>query len=184
MKLPISLAVALLSPVLTVPGGTVQSTVRAVLKEPAQRKPAPSFQLQDSSGTRLGLIDLRGKSVVLNFWATECAGCRAELPTFVELHQTHDGQGLVVVGVSMDVMYEDLKNTGEGWARVKPFAAMNNLRYTILMDDGSVEKSYELTAMPATYLIDKRGRIAATYIGVVDASDLKANVTRLLAEPD
>lgn len=79
-------------------------------------------------------------------------------------------------------MYEELKGAAEGWARVTPFAAAHGLRYSLLMDDGSVEKAYEVVAMPATYLIDASGKIAATYIGVVDASDLKANVRRLLAE--
>jgi peroxiredoxin len=180
MKWAMSLAVAMCA-ALPVPS-TIQSTVQAVLEHPADREAAPSFQLQDSFGNRVALTDLRGKYVLLNFWATECTGCRSELPTFVALYQTYKQQGLAVVGVSMDVMYEDLKNTAEGWARVKPFIARNNLGYTILMDDGSVEKTYKVTAMPATYLIDKRGRIAARYIGVVDSSDLRANVDKLLAE--
>jgi peroxiredoxin len=79
-------------------------------------------------------------------------------------------------------MYEDLKSANEGWARVKPFATEHRLDYPILLDDGSVEKAFNVTALPATYLIDRDGRIAAAYIGVVDASDLEANIKTILAE--
>ena len=82
----------------------------------------------------------------------------------------------------MDVAYEDLASLAEGWARVKPFAAAHDLRYSILLDDGSVENAYKVTAMPATYLIDRRGRIAASYVGIVDPADLQTNVKTLLAE--
>jgi len=183
MKLAAALTIAFVLSLTTTSRGVNQHTVQAALRATAERQPAPSFQLRDGSGKAVGLSDFHGKLVVLNLWATECGGCKAELPTFVELHRTYVSQGLAVVGISMDVMYENLKNTDEAWARVRPFAAAHGLGYAILIDDGSVEKAYNVTAMPATYLIDKRGRIAAKYIGVVDSSDLKANVRTLLAEP-
>ena len=166
------------------PAGTRQQPIQAELRAPASRQSAPSFKLRDSSGHTIALSDFSGTTVVLNLWATECGGCRAELPTFVELHHAYRDQGLRVIGVSMDVMYEDLKAASEAWARVTPFARAHGLAYTILVDDGSVEESYKVTAMPATYLIDKHGRIAATYIGIVDSADIKANVKALLAEPN
>jgi peroxiredoxin len=119
---------------------------------------------------------------VLNLWATECGGCKAELPSFVELHRTYADRGVKVIGVSLDVMYENLKGTAEAWARVTPFSRAHGLTYIVLVDDGSVEKAYKVMAMPATYLIDKHGRIAATYVGVVDSTDLKANLKGLMAE--
>ncbi len=82
----------------------------------------------------------------------------------------------------MDIMYEDLKDASEAWARVKPFVAAHGMEYPILLDDGSVEKGFNVTALPATYLIDRAGRIAATYIGVVDSTDLDANIRTILAE--
>jgi hypothetical protein len=79
-------------------------------------------------------------------------------------------------------MYSDLKNATVGWAQVKPFLRTHRIQYPILLDDGSAEKALTVTALPATYLIDKTGRIAATYVGVVDAADLERNVRTLLAE--
>jgi hypothetical protein len=70
----------------------------------------------------------------------------------------------------------------EGWARVKPFVAAKGIKYSILLDDGSVEKAFKVTALPATYLIDRAGRLAATYIGVVDPVDLEANIKTIVAE--
>jgi len=127
------------------------------------------------------LSDYRGKPVVVNLWATDCGGCKAELPSFVTLSERYKGR-VTVVGVSMDVMYEDLKSAAEGWARVTPFAAAHGLKYPILLDDGSAEKGFNVTALPATYLVDRAGRLAAAYIGIVDAADLDANVKTLLAE--
>ena len=161
-----------------------QQTVQATLQAPSSRTPAPSFQLRDASGKTRALSDFLSKTVVLNLWATECGGCRAELPTFVELRRTYADQDLQVIGVSLDVMYESLKSTAEAWTRVTPFASAHGLSYTVLVDDGSVEKAYKVMAMPATYLIDKHGRIAATYVGVVDSMNVKANVKALMAEAD
>lgn len=160
-----------------------QKTTQAALRDVKDRSAAPSFRLADASGQSVRLADFRGKPVVLNFWATECGGCRQELPTFVDVSRTYQDRGLTVVGVSMDVMYEDLKNADEGWARVRPFIAAHGMTYRIVLDDGSAEKAFSITALPATYLVDRSGRIAATYIGVVvDPANLEANIKTLLAE--
>jgi peroxiredoxin len=162
--------------------GERQQTVHATLLAQRNRQPAPAFRLPDATGKTVALADFSGKTVVLNLWATECGGCKAELPIFVELHRSYADHGLRVIGVSMDVMYEGLKNTAEAWARVAPFSRAHDLTYTVLVDDGSVEKAYHVMAMPATYLIDRHGRIAATYVGVVDAADINANLKALMAE--
>jgi cytochrome c biogenesis protein CcmG/thiol:disulfide interchange protein DsbE len=120
--------------------------------------------------------------VVLNLWATECGGCKTELPTFVEMNRVYKDKGLVVVGVSMDIMYSDLRNAKQGWGQVNPFVKAHGIDYPILLDDGSVEKAFKVTALPATYLVDRAGRIAASYVGVVDPSDLERNIKTLLAE--
>ena len=163
-------------------GASEQRTIQAALRMPRDRSAAPSFRLANASGKFVRLSDFRGKPVVLNFWATECGGCRAELPAFVRLERAYANRGLTVLGVSMDIMYEDLKSADEGWARVKPFVHAQRIEYPILMDDGSVEKSFNVNALPATYVIDRAGRIAATYIGVVDPANLEANIQTILAE--
>jgi thiol-disulfide isomerase/thioredoxin len=126
--------------------------------------------------------DYRGKVVLLNFWATDCGGCKLEIPWFIELQQAYRDKDFTVVGVSMDISYENLKNSDEAWGRVKPFIVDHKLNYPILMGDDAISKSYELKAYPATYLIDKSGRLAATYVGVVDKNDVETNIKTLLLE--
>lgn len=163
-------------------GAIGQQAIRARVQSEKDRSAGPSFRLANASGELVKLSDFRGKPVVLNLWATDCGGCRAELPAFMQMDHRYKDKGLVVVGVSLDIMYSDLKNSTEGWARVKPFVKMKGIEYPILLDDGSVEKLFNVTALPATYLIDRTGRIAATYIGVVDPDDLEANIKIILSE--
>jgi peroxiredoxin len=159
-----------------------EQTTRADLAASADRTAAPSIRLSSTSGTTVRLADFARKPVVLNFWATACGGCKAELPIFVSLDHRYRKEGLSVVGISMDIRYSDLKTAAEGWSQVKPFLQPHHIDYTIMLDDGSAEKAFNVTALPATYLIDRTGRVAATYLGVVDQADIERNVRSLLAE--
>ena len=89
---------------------------------------------------------------------------------------------VVVIGVAMDISYDDLKGAKEAWAKVKPFVASQRIEYPILMGEPEAIKPYDIQALPVSYLIDTRGRTAATYVGLVDLENVKANVTALLAE--
>jgi|SRR5215471_2255409 len=173
---------ALVLSLVPVAGAVQQKTVQATLAAASTRPSAPAFQLTDAAGQVRHLADYRGQAVVVNLWATDCGGCKAELPEFVRLHQAYKDRGVTVIGVSLDIMYEDLKSAAEGWARVTPFAASHGLAYPILLDDGSVEKAFKVMALPATYLIDRQGRVAATYVGIVDGANLTTNVNTLLTE--
>ncbi len=164
------------------PHAAEAGTIRASIQPSDARKPAPMFSLPDASGKSIRPSDYRGRVVLLNFWATECGGCRLEIPSFLELDQAYKGKGLVVVGVSMDLSYEDLKDAQEGWSRVKPFVQAHQIKYPILMGDDKVTKLYDIEALPLTHLIDAKGRIAATYVGVVDKNDIEANIKILLRE--
>lgn len=161
---------------------TGQQSIRSPVQIAADRPAAPQFSLLNAGNRPVRPSDFHGKPLVLNLWATECGGCQAELPTFVRLHRFYKDKGLRVLGVSMDIMYSDLKNAKEAWAQVRPFVQGHGIEYPIVLDDGSVEKTFHVTALPATYLIDKRGRIAATYIGVVDPTDLETHIKTLLVE--
>jgi thiol-disulfide isomerase/thioredoxin len=120
--------------------------------------------------------------MLLDFWATECGGCKIEIPWFMEIAEAYKVKRLAVVGVSMDVLYEGLKDSSEGWNKVKPFVRDHKVNYPILMGDDLVTKQYDIQALPATYLIDKRGRVAATYIGIVNKDDVEAHIKTLLLE--
>jgi peroxiredoxin len=156
--------------------------IRATLERPSVRKTAPDFVLLDAAGKSVSLSSFRGKPVLLDLWATKCGGCIKEIPSFIEVNQSYGAKGLAVVGISMDVLYEDLKGPAEAWKLVKPFVTSHNVDYRILMGDDGITKRYSVEALPVTYLIDNRGRIAAKYVGIVDRSNLEANIRALLVE--
>jgi thiol-disulfide isomerase/thioredoxin len=120
--------------------------------------------------------------VLLDFWATACGGCVEEMPSFVEIAQAYSRRGLATVGVSEDILYEDLKGPDEAWRRVKPFVRDHKIPYAVLMGDDQVTAVYGIKSLPLTYLLDPSGRIAAKYAGVVDRSNLEANIKLLLSE--
>ena len=150
---------------------------------PASRKQAPDFQLVTADGTKMRLSDLRGKVVLVNFWATDCGGCVLEVPSFVEIQTTYKDTAFTAVGVSMDITYEGLKDADEAWSRVRPFMKKYGINYTIAMGDVETLKAYSLSTLPATFLIDKSGKVAVAYVGVVINKDnVEANIKSLQSE--
>jgi peroxiredoxin len=159
-----------------------QQGAHATVLPQASRPPAPTFRLADVSGTDKQVTDYHGKIVLLNFWATACGGCKLEIPWLIELESAHKSDNFTVLGVSMDTSYDGSKSADEAWGKVKPFVLDHKLNYPVLMGDATLITSYKMGAVPATYLIDKQGRIAATYSGVADKSDVDSNISKLLAE--
>jgi peroxiredoxin len=164
------------------PTPAAEHAVRATIKASGERKPAPAFQLADASNHAVPLSRYRGNVVLLDFWATECGGCKVEIPWFMEFQKTYKPKRFEVVGVSMDIPYESLKDSAAAWKLVKPFVQTHQVNYSILMGDDDVTKLYAITALPVTYLIDRRGGIAAEYKGLVDKDDVERNIRILLDE--
>jgi cytochrome c biogenesis protein CcmG/thiol:disulfide interchange protein DsbE len=173
----VALSLAVLSPALE-----GQQDAHAKVVASARRKPAPVFQLMDASGKSFQVSDYLGEVVLLNFWATECGGCLREIPSLIGLQTAYKDQGFAVVGVSADILYSNLKSPEAGWGQVNPFVASHHMNYPILMADDPVLIAYSAKSIPATFLIDKSGRIAATYVGIVNKDNIEANVKALLAE--
>jgi peroxiredoxin len=120
--------------------------------------PAPDFQLQSLDGKMVTLSSLRGRPVMLNFWATWCAPCRVEMPFIQGVFEDDDWaeQGLVILAV----------NLGEPPSKVKSFMEDNGLSFTVLLDaDQSVARDYNIRGIPTTYFIDKNGIIRDMKIG-------------------
>jgi peroxiredoxin len=157
-------------------------TVRVTVQAEQQRMLAPEFSLKNATGNTVRLSAYRGHVVLLDFWATACGGCVEEIPAFVEIAQAYSARGLATVGVSEDIVYEDLKGPEEAWSRVKPFVRDHKMRYAVLMGDEQVTAVYGIKALPLTFLLDTHGRIAATYVGVVDRANLETNINLLLSE--
>jgi peroxiredoxin len=150
-----------------------EPTARAILQPVGDRKPAPEFLLRDSSGKSITLKQLRGKVVLLDFWATWCTGCKKELPWFSEFQKTYRSKRFVVIGVSMD---------DGGWNVIKPFLAHTRVSYRMLLGDETTAKRYGVASLPDAFLLDRQGNIAAAYTtGMVDRDNLAANIRALLA---
>src|SRR3984957_7084415 len=162
------LAVAAIAPAAEQPG------IRAALVPAAERQPAADFALLDASGKTAKLKDYRGQVVLLDFWATWCTGCKKEIPWFSEFHRKYGAQGFAVVGVSMD---------DGGWNVVKPFLAENRVPYRMLLGNDATAKLYGIESLPDTFLIDRKGRVAAAYKAVlVDKDDVETNIKALLSK--
>jgi peroxiredoxin len=159
-----------------------QRDVHASLTVKDKRRAAPNFQLASSDGQSLGISDFKGKVVLLNFWATACGGCVLEIPSFIELQKKYRDSDFTAIGVSADIPYEGLKSEPEAWQKVRPFMAEHQMNYPIVMGNDAVIGAYGFQSYPATYLIDRSGNIAATYVGIVSKEDVDANIQRLLTE--
>lgn len=176
--------VALLGLAVTSTSGAPQAIkgVRADLTSAADRTRAPNFALNDTTGRSVRLSDYLGHVVLLDFWATTCGGCVEEMPMFIDVATSYERRGLATVGVSEDIPYASLASAEEAWARVRPFVRDHAVPYPIVMGDNRVTADYHITALPLTYLIDTKGRVAATYRGVVERARLEANLKTLLVE--
>ena len=119
------------------------------------------------------LLGLKGKVVLLNFWATWCGGCQVEIPWFIDFQNQYQDRGLAIVGVSMDA---------DGWKSVRPYLKEKNVNYSIVIGNGELAKRYGVEAMPVTLLIDREGKIAASHVGLVSKSDYQAEIETLLKE--
>ncbi len=143
------------------------------LLEASKREKMPDFTLPDLDGKDWRLEQHQGKVVVINFWATWCAPCRMEIPDLAKLAKEEKSNGLSVVGINLD----------EGEAdSVRQFVASSPITYPVLLPDGHPDLVSWVDAIPTTLLVDKKGRVAGGYRGLVNPARIKADVDTLLAE--
>ncbi|MGB7844505.1 MAG: TlpA disulfide reductase family protein [Candidatus Acidiferrum sp.] len=145
------------------------------VKPESERQVAPDFELQDVSGKEVKLSDLKGKVVLVNFWATWCEGCQVEIPWFVEFAKKYEDKGLVVIGVSLD---------GDGWKSVRPWLKGKKVNYTIVIGNEGLGKKYGLEGMPLTALVGRDGKVADTHAGIVDKEATEGKIRALLLESE
>jgi thiol-disulfide isomerase/thioredoxin len=133
---------------------------------------APVWTLRRLDGTELKSADLRGKVVVIDFWATWCPPCREEIPGYIAMQQELAAKGLVIVGVSLD----------QGGPKiVRDFAQKMGINYDLVMgDDALVEAFGGIEAIPTTFLIDRDGQVRHRKMGSMDRSDYEPLVRSLL----
>lgn len=138
---------------------------------PAVGYTAPDFTLQTLGGDSFTLSDMRGQPVVLNFWATWCPPCRAEIPYFEAASRKYNGQ-VAVVGI----------DDGEPPETVTPFVAELGMSYPVPLDVHSeVSKQYRVNSLPSTYFVDREGTIRHIHIGIISQAVLEDQIAQLLA---
>ena len=143
--------------------------------DPAGRA-APDFELKSIDGKSYKLADLRGKAVLLNFWATWCPPCKIEIPWFIELQKQYANQGLIVVGVAMD----DDTNKQKV---VKDFADQMKIDYPILLGTDQVADQYGgVDALPTTFFIGRDGKIVRRVMGLAGHSEFEEAIQAALKE--
>jgi peroxiredoxin len=126
---------------------------------------APDFMLPKLGGGAVSLADYRGKTVFLNFWATWCPPCVAEVPSMEKLYRKLKGPEFEILAVSVD---------GEGEKTIPPFLAKHSLTFPVLLDpDKKIYGRYGLTGIPETFIIDKNGAIDLKIIGAQDWTERK-----------
>jgi thiol-disulfide isomerase/thioredoxin len=134
-------------------------------------RPAPSFQLKDLEGNMISLEDFKGKVVMLDFWATWCAPCRATMPELERLQQEHPDD-FVLLAV----------NLGEDEDLVAPYVQSRQIQTRVLLDtDRSVGTAYGTTSIPIQFIIDKEGILRHTQVGAYQGwkEDLWAQIEKL-----
>jgi len=145
--------------------------------EAQARKPfAVDFALPDLQGNAVGLSDLRGQVVLLNFWATWCPPCRAEMPSMQALYKDYREKGFTILAISSDV---------GGKGSVAPFVERLDLTFPVLLDPRSVVGTrLQVLGIPTSYLLDKQGRLAGVEVGARNWNEDKMRrlLDRLLAE--
>ena len=136
-------------------------------------KLAPGWELTDLEGKTVRSSDFKGKVVVLDFWATWCPPCRAEIPDFIALQKKYSSEGLAVIGVSVD--QASLKT-------VKAFAEKNGINYPVVLADNKIVDSFGgIDGLPTTFLIDRNGNIVKQHLGFTPSTTIEKEVKALLA---
>ena len=121
------------------------------LKQQDERRQQANFTLSDLEGHRWTLKDLRGKVVLVNFWATWCPPCRKEIPDLEALYKRFEGQGLMILGIS-----------DETAAKVQPFVHKEKITYPVLLDPGrKVNNLYSVEGIPMSFVYDRSGKLVA-----------------------
>jgi len=143
---------------------------------PVEGKPVPSFSMKTTAGKSVSNQSLRGKVVLLDFWATWCGPCKAASPMVQALHKQYGSKGFVAIGANT---FED----GDALQLTKAYATEHKYSYLFTYNNDKLAQSWGITGIPYFVLIDKKGVVQKIYRGYGPSmqADLKSRVSKLLA---
>jgi len=147
---------------------------RAVaLRPPEKRAVMPVLVLKDFDGGSWSTRERRGEVMLVNFWATWCPPCREETPDLVALQQRYGSQGFTVVGISMDTNPREV---------VPGFARKFKVNYPMMVPAPGSTLADAIDSLPTSFLLDRSGRVANSFVGQVSSEELAGQIEALLRE--
>ncbi len=136
--------------------------------------PAPDFTVKDLKGREISLSDYSGKVVFLNFWATWCGPCKAEIPDFIEAYKQYKDKGMEIIGISVDTISQK---------SVLKFVEKYKINYPVIMGTDKIQRDYEPGPyVPTTIIVDREGKIRHRHIGYMGKETLKSYFLKLTEE--
>jgi thiol-disulfide isomerase/thioredoxin len=152
---------------------TQASASTPVIRLASNPEPAPRLVIHDLAGQVTSMDDLKGKVVLVNFWATWCPPCRAEIPALIELQEKHRDR-LQIIGISED---DDLEDVHE-------YVKKMGINYPVVMATPELIAAYGgVAALPTTFVVDTEGRIVQRHLGLLNAADTDREIRALHGMP-
>jgi len=132
---------------------------------------AVDFQLPSLEGEEISLSQYQGSVVLINFWATWCPPCRAEIPDLQKTYQARSNDGFVVLGIAVE----------QAHSLVAPFAEAMGMSYPVLLDEqGQVYRTYRIPGLPVSILVDRDGVIRVRHVGTLTSAQLDQYLDQVL----
>ena len=148
-------------------GDNASASNLSVAGRPVSGEPAPDFAAQTLEGKHVSLADFRGKTVLLNFWATWCPPCRSEMPDMEKIYRERLDKDVVILAVDVQ----------EAAVPVQAFVDRFSITFPILMDvSGDIAKLYGIQSLPSSYFIDAQGRITSFNLGAMNESAISRRI--------
>ncbi len=138
------------------------------------KKQAPELTFNTIEGKKIPMSSLKGQIVLVNFWATDCPGCIAEMPKLVETYNTYHAKGLEIIAVAMPT---------DPISQVQNYAQKNKLPFPVVHDgDGEITTHFDdVRLTPTTFMIDQKGHLMGKIIGEMDFTALRSQLDKSLA---
>ena len=149
-----------------------KQTEQAVKQQFVSMGIAPDFELPKLDGSPVKLSDMKGKIVIIDFWATWCPPCRQMIPELKKVYNEYNNKGVEILAISLDE---------GGTQAVQSFVESANINYTVLLGSRDVSKKFgQVNAIPTSFIVDREGNIRDKHIGFRDAEDMEAVIKSLL----